>query len=395
MALSNKDKKQHGQNAINSLEALLAFCRDKGLIKEFLRNFRTGYTEFSDKQFLAHYIITFESGEKWILFSTTSMRTDRIKGQQWDTANIKNIEDAVRKCYLVYPDSVSDDERSEFVLQDNKYTKGEEYSVIDRIVNQDELFTLIEDTCTRSMTTGRSRDLRGRTFEKRVADILSYPVNLTKWVSDDELMVGLNYKIFSTIVEKFNIDKKLVATITATSDETVIGRLPSRGKPKTDVLVTVTYKDGSEHIYTISCKSTNSNAVSFHQYSYEAFSKALDPTNANLKNLLSEFQKCGNLRDFGEANSNALTQALRNYNEKLAMWVLGGVYGEGNPETQWAKYLLAYNNADGTFNIHTIEEYYQKLKDAGITGHFGTVFSWTFASGQKGKSIQLKCKVIK
>lgn len=395
MALSNKDKSKHGQNAIDSLEALLVFCCDKGLIREYSSNFRTGYAEFSDKQFYAPYIITFESGERWILFSTTSMRTDRIKGQQWDTANIKSIEDTVKKCYLVYPDSVSDDVKAEFVRQGNKYTNGEEYSVIDGIVNQDELFTLIEHTYTRDMTTGRSRDFRGRTFEQRVADILSYPANLTKWVSGDELMVGLNYKMFSTIVDKLNIDKELIETITATSDEAVIGRLPSRGKPKTDVLITATHKDGSTHIYTISCKSTNSNAVSFHQYSYEAFSRALNPADTHLKDLLAEFQRCGNLRDFGDANGYALTQALENYNAKLVMWVLGGVYGEGNPETQWAKYLLAYDNADGTFNIHTIDEYHQKLKDEGITGHFGTVFSWTFASGQKGKSIQLKCKVIK
>ncbi len=306
MALSNKDKNQHGRYAIDSIDALLDFCCEKGLISEYSSNFRTGYTEFSDKQFYAPYIITFDSGERWILFSNTSMRTDRIKGQQWDTANIKNIEDAVKKCYLVYPDSVDDEVRTEFVRQGNKYTSKEEYSVIDGIVNQDELFTLIEYTYTRDMTAGRSRDFRGKTFEKRVADILSYPANLAKWVSGNSLMVGLNYNMFSTIADKLNIDKSLVESILATSDGKVIGRLPSRGLPKTDVLITVKNKDKTEHIYTVSCKSTNSKAVSFHQYSYEAFSKALNPDDNQLKDLLAEFQSCGNLRDFGEANIWAL-----------------------------------------------------------------------------------------
>jgi len=395
MILSNEEKSKHGRNAIYSLKGLLEFCCKKSLIIEFSENFRTGYAEISNSQFYAPYIITFNSGEKWLLFSTTSMRTDRIKGQQWDAVNIKKIEDDVKKCYIVYPDSVSDKERTEFIRQGNKYKEGIEYSAIDGIVNQDELFTLIEQRFTKNMVTGKSRDFRGRTFEDRIADILSYPNNFFKWVTDDKLMVGLNYTIFFTIVEKLNIDKNLAESIVATADEAIIGRLPSNGKPKTDVLIKVKYKDGSKYTHTISCKSTNNTSVTFHQYSYESFSKVLNPSDITLNNLLLEFQKCGNLRDFGQKNIDAFTNALSSYRERLAMWVLGGIYGEGNPDTQWAKYLLAYDNADGSFYIHTIEEYYKKLIDEGVKGHFGTVFTWTFASGAKGKSIQLKGKVIK
>ena len=45
--------------------------------------------------------------------------------------------------------------------------------------------------------------------------------------------------------------------------------------------------------------------------------------------------------------------------------------------------------------IHTLEEYTSMLLKKENESHFGTPFQWTFASGRKGKDIQLKCKIIK
>ena len=45
--------------------------------------------------------------------------------------------------------------------------------------------------------------------------------------------------------------------------------------------------------------------------------------------------------------------------------------------------------------IHTLEEYISMLLKKENESHFGTPFQWTFASGRKGKDIQLKCKIIK
>lgn len=77
------------------------------------------------------------------------------------------------------------------------------------------------------------------------------------------------------------------------------------------------------------------------------------------------------------------------------MWVLGGVGGGGNPNRQWANFILTYDNSDDTVRIHTLEEYYEILISNGTRGNFGTSFSWTYPSKKRGQSIQLKCKILK
>jgi hypothetical protein len=133
-----------------------------------------------------------------------------------------------------------------------------------------------------------------------------------------------------------------------------------------------------------------------HQYPAEAFSEVLDPekNNNELRRLLNEFQQAGNLRDFGKDNTNALTEELKNKGMRLALWVLGGQDGSGDRETQWAKYILTYKEHTGEYEIQTIYDYYRKLKSSDTQGNFGTVFRWTYANKQKGKSIQLKSRII-
>ena len=81
------------------------------------------------------------------------------------------------------------------------------------------------------------------------------------------------------------------------------------------------------------------------------------------------------------------------YNEKLNKWVLGGIGGQGDPETQWAHNIITYNENTSSFRIESIEDYVESLERKGMTGNFGTLFRWTYPSGGRGKRIQLKMKV--
>ena len=89
-----------------------------------------------------------------------------------------------------------------------------------------------------------------------------------------------------------------------------------------------------------------------------------------------------------------MTEALQPYRNKLALWVLGGINGEGNPEIQWANYILVYNNKTDSFSIYNIIDYYNHLINSNVEGTFGTVFNWTYQSKQRGKYIKLKCRII-
>jgi hypothetical protein len=396
MESSNSDKAIHGQSAKNSLAAILRRCVNLGYIVQVTAEFRIGKEGYSnDEQFYAPFLIVFDDESKWAIFTTTSMRTDRIKGQQWDAINLKEIDPLITRVYLVYPDGTEDKVKKEFMRQNKKYVDKEEYSVIDAIVSQDEIYNMIENYAVRNKNRGQIKDIQGNNFESRVADILSFPQNLEKWKKDNTNIEGMHFGIFKNIVECFGINKDSAVEIIATCDKKVIGHLPSGGNPKTDVLVKVRYTDGSTHNYTISCKRSSDKSVSIHQYNADKFADVLDKDNMHLRELLSDFQKCGNVRDFGEENKNELTQTLKPYVEKLSLWALGGQGGDGNPNVQNAEYILTYDNMDNSSSIQRVENYYHHLIECGVTGQFGTPFSWTYPSKRKGKDIQLKCKIIK
>ena len=396
MAFSNADKAMHGKSAKDSLANILKRCVNTGYLVQVITEYRIGKKEYgNDKQFYAPFLVIFDDDSKWALFTTTSMRTDRVKGQQWDAVNLREIDPSITRVYLVYSDDAPDKIKKEFVRQNKKYQDNDEYSAIDAIVSQDGLNNLIEAYAIRNKSSGQIKDIQGSSFENRVADILSFGPNLEKWKSGSKTIEGMHFDIFKSIAECFGLEKMAVKRIAATSDKRQIGRLPSGGNPKTDVLVAVIYEDGAQKYFTISCKRSSDNSVSIHQYSADKFADVLDKGNSRLRQLLNYFQKCGNLRDFGRGNQEELTEILAPYVEKLALWALGGQGGDGNPQTQNAGFILTYDNNDGSSAISSVEDYYHHLVGEGISGHFGTPFSWTYPSKRKGQDIQLKCRIIK
>jgi len=394
MAFTNAEKSQHGVNAQNNLENILAYCGEKGYVSAYIKNYRVGKAGYAnDEQFYVPFLVEFSSGEKWLIFSTTSMRTDRIKGQQWDAINLKEIDPSITKAYLVYSDGVNDHDKAEFERQHHKYISGYEFSAIDGVINQDTLYNLIEATALSELNAGQIKDIQGRGFEDRVAAVLSSAENITKWKTNAPTLVGYHYSMFDAIVTKLDLSPLTTIDIFATTSKADIGRLPSGGNPKTDILITAKCEDMTR-IFGISCKRSSDASVSVHQYTADAFADVLNPEDDELRSLLNTFQQHGNLRDFGEENCVRLTEVLRPYRRKLAKWVLGGIFGDGDQEKQWATHILTYDNNDSSVSIHTIQEYVYLLDEANVQGHFGTFFNWTYPSKRRGQSIQLKCKIL-
>jgi len=394
MPHTNAERQQHGQSAQDSLENILHRAQDVGYIDTVEANYRIGRTGFNNtRQFYVPFLISFSNGTKWALFTTTSMRTDRIKGQQWDAINLKLINTAISKAFLVYPDGLSEADRNEFVRQNQKYVNGDEYSAIDGVISQDQISNMIEEFALSELNAGQLRDRQGNDYESKVASTLSYPGNLEKWKTNSRNLEGMHYDTFLLIMNCFNVNPLDVLSISATADKRTIGRLPSGGNPKTDVLVTVQYTDNSIRNFTISCKRSSDRSVSVHQYTADSFADVLNPNDHNLRLLLNEFQQNPSLSAFGTENCIRLEEALAPYQEELAMWVLGGFGGDGS-EQQCANYILTYNNNSGSASIHETHDYYCNLVAGGVVGHFGTIFSWTYPSGRRGLSIQLKCRIL-
>ena len=94
---SNSDKQEHGKNAKDALEQILLECKKFSYIKEIETDYRCGYAEYDNKQFYCNFVITFQDDTKWIVNITTSFRSDRLKGNQWDSYNIKEIDSSISK----------------------------------------------------------------------------------------------------------------------------------------------------------------------------------------------------------------------------------------------------------------------------------------------------------
>ena len=118
MELNNGEKSKRGNNLQNSLEDTLVQLKYKNYIKDYQKLYKIAQQGYANTtQFYAPFHISFHNNEEWILFTTTSLRTDRVKGQQWDTYNIKNINKNIVKALLIYPDGISEKEEKEFQKQ--------------------------------------------------------------------------------------------------------------------------------------------------------------------------------------------------------------------------------------------------------------------------------------
>ncbi len=386
----NEDKLTHGLNGISSLSQMVETLKNRDYIVEYTKDYSIGDPDKDSKQFKAQFLIEFQDTDQWLLHSTTSIR-DRIKQQQWDFSNIKRLNSYVKKGYVVVPDGLEEDERKKAEKYNANIQDEKIVSAVDGVVSMSEAYSLIEHKGADLLGSGRAHAILGLHFEEKIADSMNNVQNFEKWTGANSLAVGYLYDLFLGIIDKFDLKPQNVRRIKATTD---IPKLESGGSPKTDVLINVELVDGSSSNYTISCKRSNAKSVSMHEYTAEIFSKVLNPDDLYLRDLLLEFQKAGGVNELGKEKSKELEAALASYNDKLTRWVIAGEGGEGDPDIQWAKYIMLLDDQTGGVSIYSINEYIMHLLEKGAKGQLGTYFSWTYPSGGKGKRIQLKGKML-
>lgn len=141
----------------------------------------------------------------------------------------------------------------------------------------------------------------------------------------DSIKTGYVYDIYMRLVENMALKKKDVVSINATND---IPKLPTGGKAKTDILVTVDTFDG-EYTFTYSCKKSGGDWVSAHEYTADQFVETLGIEEPELADALIDFQTVGSIEKLSPPSFEALSRRLSAYNERLNKWVLGGIGGPG------------------------------------------------------------------
>lgn len=388
----NQKKSRHGANVQQSLKELLEGLRAKKYLKEKPETINESDSPTKTIHTLyCPYFITLNNGERYALYTSSSMRTDRLKETFWDSFLMKKYKGA-DKCYLIYSDdgSKESEQFKKKAKMVQRYAEGrQDIDDLDGIISQEELYDLVAKAYSEFQPFGTRIAQNGLDFEFRVVDVLKNKNNIKCWNRVD-LASGYQYDLFKTVVGKFCPEGKKISTIEATNQ---ISKLPGGGTPKTDIIVKIAYVDNSVGTYTISCKRTTKKNVSVHQYAADEFIEVLGIKEEKLKQDLLEFQRVGGVRALGPEKEQEMTTLLAPYVKALSRWAIGGINGRGDKDTQWAQYLLSYNDEINEAHIYTIDEYIQKLKQS-EKGMFGTPFQWTYASGSKGKNIQLKMPVV-
>lgn len=136
----------HGKNFQKCLLGELGLLAVNGKLHGVITNYGLRHPGYSSpNQYYAPLVVTVKPDIMWAVFTTTTCRTDRIKGQQWDAEHLKSFCPAIKRAFLVYPDNVKEADRDAFVTQKQKYDNKWEYSCIDNILSVSELIKEIEN----------------------------------------------------------------------------------------------------------------------------------------------------------------------------------------------------------------------------------------------------------
>ncbi len=394
----------HGYGFQETLKGALLSLKKSGYLAQVVENFRIGEPGFlNNAQYYSPFLIQFNDRARWILYTTTSLRTDRVKGQQWDADRIKSADGAIGKAFLIYPDETSQKEVRLFAKQQRKYETKYEYSRIDGIMPVRVLLTQIKERddeilidslgsdCKPTKNYGRTLDFSGRNFEKAIAAVLSSHYYLSA-AKENLKSHEDSFLKFKQLMKGLEIDVACVEKIEATAEKDDIGFLPSGGSPKTDVIATLTMKDGHTEHRTLTCKRTTKSVVSVHQYKADVMADVMDKNDEKLRGLLRMFEANPVQGNFPKESQVQLEAEIANHFRPFCRWVYGGHGGTGS-ELQNADYIVTFNPQKGKMAVHTIDDYIDlamKLRP----GFVGTPFKWTYASGRRGIDIQLKTPVI-
>lgn len=399
--MSNSDKSQHGQSFQDSIEHFIVNLNDPKLPFELETGKRLGYNGYSPEQFYIPYAITFPDGTMWAVYATTSMR-DRFKGQLWDAYNVKQLDSRIEYAFLVYPDSVSEGERRLFENKAASIDDGYYYSYIDFVVPESEFQVLLEEKAMDSagLSGGVQGDRRGRSFERHIVETMEHDGNLARLKEGSSSnQSGYFFALFKMIVEAFGVDASQISSISATN---ILPMLPSGGPGKTDVVVHYKMADGSEKEQKISCKRTLKDKVSVNQYSANEIIRVLElDEKSDVATAIKMHEECGSgsaLKDKYGSNGlefvrRSITDGLtRDDLRTLVKWVVSG-YGADSPDINCADWILIRRGSgrECIDKIYGTEEYVELLLNEEPL-QMGTPFDWTFASGQRGKSIQFKMR---
>lgn len=395
MLSDNKSKSLHGRNRAKSLTERFEALKSSDEIVDYRKNARYGRKGLLEDQFYAPFEVEFEGGAKWIVFSTTTWR-DRMKCYEWDALNIREIDAGVERC-LVSLSNTDEETKNAISRQQRLRREGKIFTFIDEVVSERGLFDAIEERsyAAKGLSLGQVSNSKGRKLEDHLARVMNSKDNLRRWKEGNELLVGCDFELFVDVTSKFGLDKNKVLSIAATCD---IPKLPTGGKPKTDVAVTVSCDTGASETFTVSCKRSKNPKVSAMQFDAKDLVAAAGIVEPELIDALEKQQECGSRSQltlkYGPEIAEVLESMLPKYVDEISRFVLGGVVNPSD-EIQIAHWILSRRDREdgsSTVAFHSVPEYADAIKN--LTGQYGTPFSWTYHTAGGRRQIQIKVPLL-
>lgn len=385
----NIKKARAGVSAQQALRDTVNRLQTMGAVVHVQEKPTYGYPGYDPDQFFAHMGITFADGEEAILYTTASLSSDRVRAHQWNAFNIKKIDPHTTHAYLILPDSQKINERSNEPIVEIRSKRI--VSALDDILTTQELYELGTKKLAAISRKGANNDLQGKSFEEVIKDILKSESNVARFKGDTS-RVGFWYDIFAEIMKVCDVRPDHLVRISAT---TAIKPNARGGSPKTDVAAWVYFDNETMRTLTFSVKNTSQKSVSVHEYPADTFADVLDSVNDSLRAALRVFQRAGSMRNMTQQERETLTRELKPYLFQLDRWVFGGHGDPALTPVQCADYLIVHDKNSHRVAVHRTEEYCRLLErnNKGTAG-FGSVFGWTYPSKKRGKSIQLKGKIV-
>nr|P25217.1 RecName: Full=Type II restriction enzyme BsuFI; Short=R.BsuFI; AltName: Full=Endonuclease BsuFI; AltName: Full=Type-2 restriction enzyme BsuFI [Bacillus subtilis]CAA44014.1 type 2 restriction endonuclease [Bacillus subtilis] len=390
MNKDNQIKNESGKQAkILVSEIVNNLKNELGINIEIEEGYSIGYPN-QEKQFKMDFLVQFTDfdNEQWLIKSTNSIR-ERIYGTEFFAQNIRLIDEKVKNIYVVVPDSISSAEMKKKRNYSVKINGTTYTSFLTDVLTVNELRQKIVEKASQNIAQGLRANVLGNDAETSIVNLLNDLKNKALWndyQNAQQTIKSSTYKIYKEILEKIDLKEGFdkILEVTATND---IPLLSNRGKPKTDVSVTIK-TNTKELIRNISIKNTREKTVTIHEGSVSDLISRLKLSETDpLSQALIHFEKVGSKKKLIAEHPNSdkiLEENLKLYNRELIEFLHSPLL---NDKIQMVD-LIIFTNKFAVWNRddyikHYIEEYSGK-------GQFGTPFKWTYPSKKRGQKIQIK-----
>lgn len=420
----NKIKSEVGKNNENELKNLISTIESSSLdIYAKSSNPKFGYKGKNQKQFSATSKISFlKSKETWIIFTSNSFRTDRIKGKEFDAENIKKIEkengNENVKAFFILPNEISQKDLHSLDI----YRKNKNLTYFDKFMILKEFKEYLIKKGIENNTQGINSNIIGNISELSISNSFNNDKNIKKWNSpENQVLKSNDFYILSSFMIQSNINKKIDYSVAFNNNKkdkdhylkeldivTDINGKKNFGKPKTDVLVHLKLQQEKKETsirFSIKHPKKIKGKTTVHEGSVQNLLSDLKntvPQNSKFKNpelfqklssALLEFQEVGSAKNMTISNKQFLEKNLSDLNEWLINYFMFGINNSKLNKNQVANYLAIVDPNNGEILFTSSNNEVKKLIDY-CKNHsrlaFGTPFSWTYPSKKRGTKIQIK-----